>query len=178
MIQAIMARSLDGIIGTIGKDGPCLPWHLPPDLKRFRKLTTGHAVIMGRATFDSIGKPLPNRRNLVVTRNVARALDPKYVGLDVTWCASPDVALRSALAHDPHPFVIGGGEIYRALWNDIDLIWLTTVKVNVGLGLVFNWDPFPWSENVTDEGEHEGIAYQFSGLARRTDTERRSTEPR
>lgn len=165
MIQAILARSLDGIIGTTGKNGPCLPWRLPPDLKRFKALTTGHAVIMGRTTFESIGRPLPNRRNIVVTRHVARALD--HEGVDVTWCASPEMALRSALYQDPDPFVIGGAEIYAALWPHVDLVWLTTVEINVGLGRGFSWDPMQWTEQTTDEDEHEGLRYRFSTLARR-----------
>lgn len=167
MIRAILARSKDRIIGTTGKNGPCLPWRLPPDLKRFRKLTTGHAVIMGRTTFDSIGKPLPNRRNIVVTRNLAWALDPKYVGLDVHWCASPEIALRDALAEDSAPFVIGGASIYSALWSRIQMVYLTTVETNVGLGIVFEWDPMPWSEGVDEEGDYEGLKYQFSTLVRR-----------
>lgn len=166
-LTAIMAMSDDGVIGTTGKDGPCLPWHLPPDLKHFKALTMGHAIIMGRVTYESIGRPLPNRRNVVVTRNVARGLDPPNLGLDVLWCASPDIALRSALAEDDSPFVIGGGEVWRALWPDVTHIEMTRVRTTVGLGLVFTFDPAPW--RVTDRGprlEHEGLGYEFVSYER------------
>jgi dihydrofolate reductase len=168
MIRAILARSNDGIIGTIGKDGPTLPWHLPPDLNRFRKLTTGHAIIMGRTTFDSIGKPLPNRRNIVVTRNLAHCFEPRYAGLDIQWCASPEIALAEALAVDSSPFIIGGASIYEALWGRVEMVCLTTVDTTVGAGLGFSWDPTRWSEGVDEEGEHEGLRYTFSTLVRRS----------
>lgn len=167
IVRAILARSTDGIIGTTGKDGPCLPWSLPPDLKRFRKLTTGHAVIMGRTTFDSIGKPLPNRKNIVVTRDGrgGHMLD------GVLWASSPEDALEMALSEDKAPFVIGGATIYEALWPRVDLVYLTMVHKMVGLGVAFTWDPLQWSEIVEDEGEHEGLRYTFSTLGRKKPSE-------
>jgi len=88
---------------AIGKDGK-IPWHLPEDLRRFRKLTLGHAVIMGRRTFESIGRPLQGRRNIVVTRR------PGYVPPGCTVVHRLD----DAFSRDPRldDFVIGGAEIY------------------------------------------------------------------
>ncbi len=93
----------------IGKQG-ALPWHFPEDLRHFRQLTTGHCVIMGRKTFDSIGRPLPKRRNIVVTRNRA-SLSERATGIEVA--TSLDEALRFASASDSEPFVIGGEQLYR-----------------------------------------------------------------
>lgn len=95
--------------GEIGKAGQ-LPWRLPEDLKRFKRLTLGHAVIMGRKTFDSIGRPLPERRNLVVSRALTAA-GADVPGVEVV--ASLEEALRRARETDPAPVVIGGADIYR-----------------------------------------------------------------
>lgn len=91
----------------IGKDG-ALPWRLPEDLKRFKRLTLGHAVIMGRKTFESIGRALPERRNIVISRG-APALPP-----GVELAPSLEAAIALARETDPAPMVIGGGDVYRA----------------------------------------------------------------
>ena len=90
----------------IGRDN-AMPWHLPADLRRFKALTMGHPVLMGRKTHESIGKPLPGRRNLVLTR------DPAYRAAGCEIVTSLDAAL-AACAGVEQIFVIGGGEIYRA----------------------------------------------------------------
>lgn len=90
---------------VIGKDN-AMPWHLPADLKRFKALTLGHAVLMGRKTYESIGKPLPGRRNLVITRN----RDYRAPGCEVVH--SLDAALAACPGADVI-FVIGGAELYR-----------------------------------------------------------------
>jgi dihydrofolate reductase len=91
---------------VIGRDGG-LPWRLPDDLRRFRRLTTGHAVVMGRHTWESIGRPLPERRNVVVTR---RALDVPGVETHTSLAA----ALAAVADDDPEPCVIGGEALYAA----------------------------------------------------------------
>jgi dihydrofolate reductase len=83
-----------------------LPWHLPEDLAHFKRVTTGHAIIMGRKTFDSIGRPLPNRRNIVITR------DPAWRREGVEAASSLEAALALA-AGNAEVFVIGGAEIFR-----------------------------------------------------------------
>jgi dihydrofolate reductase len=92
--------------GVIGRDGG-MPWHLPEDLKHFKKTTLGHPVVMGRRTWESLGKPLPGRRNIVVTRNRAFAAP----GADVV--ESLEAALERC-AGEAEVFVIGGGELYTA----------------------------------------------------------------
>lgn len=93
--------------GVIGKGGG-LPWKIPEDLAFFKRTTTGHAVIMGRRTFEEVGRPLPNRRNIVVSRRAGLTLP----GCEVA--ASLEEAIAAARTTDPDPFVIGGAEIYRA----------------------------------------------------------------
>lgn len=107
-LTLIVAMRPDGIIAVNGN----IPWHIPEDLKRFKALTMGHAIVMGRKTFESIGRPLPNRKNIVVTR---RALDIP-VGeavAGINYQTTFGHALAHAYVIDPLPFVIGGGEIYR-----------------------------------------------------------------
>lgn len=91
---------------VIGRDGG-LPWRLPDDLRRFRRLTTGHAVVMGRHTWESIGRPLPERRNVVVT---SRPLDATGVEAHASLAA----ALAAVADADPEPCVIGGEALYAA----------------------------------------------------------------
>lgn len=92
---------------TLGKDNE-LVWHLPDDFKRFRQLTTGYKIIMGRKTFESFPKPLPNREHLIITRNKSYEVDHPQC----TVVHSLEEALELA-GQDPKAFVIGGGEIYK-----------------------------------------------------------------
>jgi dihydrofolate reductase len=104
--------------GVIGRDNR-LPWHLPADLAYFRQLTTGHTVVMGRKTFESIGKPLKNRRNVVVTRNPAFRADGCTVvhSLAEAWRA----------AGDGDVFVIGGAELFREALPAADRLYVTRI---------------------------------------------------
>jgi dihydrofolate reductase len=113
VLVAAMARNR-----TIGKDN-AIPWHLPEDLKHFRAVTLGHAVIMGRATFDSMGKPLPKRRNIVVSRDCELRIE----GAEVA--ASLGAALELARETDPEPRVIGGGQLYNEALPFATRIYLT-----------------------------------------------------
>lgn len=104
----------------IGRDGK-LPWHISDDLKRFKQLTTGHAVLMGRKTYESMGKPLPNRRNVVLSSK-------KIPGIE-TYPTIADAfdALRDA----EKVFVIGGGELFAQLLDDAEEMYLTLVDEDV-----------------------------------------------
>lgn len=110
--------------GCIGKEGG-LPWRYSEDLRHFRKTTTGHAVIMGRKTHASLGRPLPERRNLVVSRTLVEA--PAGVELH----ASFESALASARASDPEPMVVGGAEIYALALPLATRLYLTEIDVEV-----------------------------------------------
>ena len=117
MITMIAAA---GENNELGKDNGLL-WHLPDDFKRFKKLTTGHYIIMGRKTFESFPKPLPNRIHLVITRN----RDYKKEGAVVVH--SLDEALQQA-KEDAQLFIIGGGEIYKKALPSSETIELTRVN--------------------------------------------------
>ncbi len=108
-----------GSQNELGKDND-LVWHLPNDFKRFKKLTTGHHIIMGRKTFESFPKPLPNRVHIVITRNK----DYQPEGAIVVHSMQEALVL---VANDPQPFIIGGGEIYTIGMAVADKIELTRV---------------------------------------------------
>lgn len=110
--------------GCIGKAGG-LPWRYSEDLRHFRKTTTGHAIVMGRKTYASIGRPLPERRNLVVSRSLLEA--PPGVELH----ASLESALASARTTDPEPMVVGGAEIYALALPLATRLYLTEIDVEV-----------------------------------------------
>lgn len=124
-LAIIVAMTRTGVIGYQGK----IPWRLAGDMKHFKETTMGHAIIMGRKTYDSIGKPLPGRKNIVVTRSVER---PTYVEAngDIGRSLVPtfEQALSIAYAVDPEPFVIGGADVYREalpLATKIVVTWVT-----------------------------------------------------
>ena len=120
ILSIIVAASENDVIG---KDNGLI-WHLSADLKRFKKLTTGHTVIMGRKLFESIGKALRGRRNVVVTRN------PSFSAAGVERASGIQEAL-DLLGAEEEAFIIGGGTLYNAFWNKADRLYLTRVRVRV-----------------------------------------------
>jgi dihydrofolate reductase len=106
--------------GVIGVDGG-LPWRLPDDLARFKSLTMGQALVMGRATFESIGRPLPGRTTIVLTR------DPGWAHDGVEVAGSLDEAIRAAHESGRDAFIAGGAEVYRAGLDVADVMELTEV---------------------------------------------------
>ena len=114
MIKIIVATSKNKVIG----DSNSLIWYLPADLKRFKELTTGNTIVMGRKTYESIGRPLPNRRNIIITRDV------KY---DVEGCEVVNSLEEALMICNNNCFIIGGGEIYKQSMSIADQIYLTLV---------------------------------------------------
>lgn len=106
IVTAVVAMGANRVIGRAGG----LPWHLPEDLAHFKTVTSGHPMVMGRATYDSIGRPLPGRTTIVITRD--RTFDPGPRGGDVVIAASLDAALSLAGELDDEVFVVGGGQVY------------------------------------------------------------------
>ncbi|UKT62328.1 dihydrofolate reductase [Pedobacter mucosus] len=105
---------------AIGKNNQLL-WHMPADLKFFKQTTSGHTVVMGRKTYDSVGKPLPNRRNIVITRDSSLKID----GVEVV--NSLDEALEITKNENKPVFIVGGAEIYRQALPKTDILYLTTI---------------------------------------------------
>ncbi len=154
-IIIIVAKSKNGTIGVNGT----LPWHLSDDLKRFRKLTTGNTVIMGRKTWDSIGRPLPDRHNIVISRTSELSLEG----------AQTVTSLEEALRVAPtglDQFIIGGAEIYNLALPRADSIEMTLIHKNVA-GDTF----FPvlseenWGKSVGVEQIDEKSGLKFSYVA-------------
>lgn len=116
-LAIIAAIAKNRVIGN----GGTLPWHISEDLKRFKKLTAGHAVLMGRKTFESLGRQLPNRRNVVLTSQAIAGVET-YRSLSQAL---------SALRNEKRVFVIGGGQIYALLLDRADELYLTLVDQEV-----------------------------------------------
>ena len=123
-VSLIAAVAENGVIGRGGE----LPWRLSNDLRRFKKITTGHALIMGRRTWESIGRPLPGRRMVVVSRQADYRVD----AADVRVASTLDDAIEIAeAAGDDEAFVIGGAELYRAALPRADRVYLTRVHAEM-----------------------------------------------
>ncbi|EKF55841.1 dihydrofolate reductase [Galbibacter marinus] len=144
---------------ALGKDND-LVWHLPDDFKRFKELTSGHHIIMGRKTFESLPKALPNRTHIIITRKE----DYKAVGNCIV-AHSLETALKASVS-DPQPFIIGGGEIYKQAMDIADKIELTRVHATVEADTFFpEIDPQEWEltaqEHHLKDDRHK---YSFSYL--------------
>lgn len=140
LISAIVAVSSNNVIGRDGH----LPWHLSADLKRFKTITTGHSIILGRKNYEDIGRPLPNRTNYVLTRNAS------FEAPGCIVCASLEAALEAArAAGETECFIIGGAAVYREAMPLVQKLYFTRVESDVD-GDVF----FPeWGEGWSMESE-------------------------
>lgn len=161
LVSAIVAVAHQNVIG---KDNQ-IPWYLPADLKYFKRTTLEHHVIMGRNSFHSIGRPLPKRTNIVITR------DPFFTAEGVLVAHSLEEALE--IAHDngeTEAFIIGGGAIYRESSHLWDKIYLTEVDVTVGGDVFFpDINPAEWREISREShapDEKNEWAYVFRVLER------------
>ncbi|WP_168454183.1 dihydrofolate reductase [Sphingopyxis microcysteis] len=157
-ITLILARAANGVIGAGGK----MPWHLPADLRRFKQLTMGRPMIMGRKTFDSLPAILEGRRHIVLTR------DPDWQDEGAEPVATIEEALK--LANAPHVMVIGGAEIYRLFLPQADRIELTEVGLEPkGDAVIAYPDPAEWCEVARDDHPADDAgrpAYSFVTLTR------------
>jgi len=156
-ITIIVAKSNNGIIG---KDGD-LPWRLPEDLKRFKRLTTGNIVVMGRKTYDSIGRPLPNRKNIVISRNTLLKIDGVEVEYDLI-----DVLKRN---QEENVYVIGGGQIYFDALPFTERLEVTEVDVElVGDTSFPEIDSSQWKEIFREKrvDPESNLTYSFVSLER------------
>ena len=166
IISAIVAVAKNKVIGHDNQ----IPWYLPADLAYFKKTTLNHCIIMGRKCYTSIGKPLPHRTNIVITR------DPFFIATGVVTVHSVEEALQYAAdANETEAFIIGGGEIYRQSAHYWDRIYLTEVDI-VPEGDVFFeiHEPQDWtlvSEETHAPDAKNPFAYAFRVLERTDYTE-------
>jgi len=143
---------------VIGKDGK-IPWHIREDFKRFKRITTGHVVVVGQRTFESIGKPLPERTSIVVSN------DQNFIAPGCVVCHSFEEAIRKAKELEPKEvFIIGGGQIYKQAINLADKLYLTLVEGDFA-GDTFFPDYSAFKKVVSETGgESEGLKYKFLEL--------------
>ncbi len=159
MLELVVAVSENDVIGR----GNRLPWHLPADLRHFKSLTIGKPVLMGRKTYESIGKALPQRTNIVMSRSVQFApADARVVGTVQEACA---------IAGGYSLMVIGGAEIYRQCLPLASRIHLTLVHTRIEDGDTFfgDWRHAPWREQARQRFERDdknAYAYSFVTLER------------
>lgn len=148
------------VMGNQGK----LPWHIPADLKRFKELTSGHPIIMGRKTYESIGRPLPNRTNIIITHDLSYQADECIV------LSSLDDALEEAQKHDSEEvFIIGGGEVFRLAMGIAERLYLTLIKGDI-TGDVFFPEYSAFNKVISeDTTSSNGYEYAFFTLEKSND---------
>lgn len=120
---------------VIGKDNQLI-WRLSDDLKNFKKLSSGHSIIMGRKTFDSIGRPLPKRSNIVITRNTKT----QYEGCVMAYGIAQAIEIAAQLPGNDEIFIIGGAEIYKQILPKVDKVYLTKVHAKPAGDAFFDLD--------------------------------------
>jgi dihydrofolate reductase len=165
---------------VIGRDN-LLPWHLRTDLANFREKTLGHAVIMGRKTFESIGRPLPHRLNIVIARS--------QIGesKNVVWARNPETAMFLADVHsirNMHKqfFVVGGEEVFSLFNSFVNKVWLTQVftgPINGDAKFEYEFEPREWRyfwERDFPVSDSDEFAFRISLLLRRTPIHRYRVE--
>ena len=153
MISLIVAHDLNRVIGKDNK----MPWHIPNELAYFKEKTMGKAIVMGRNTFESIGRPLPGRLNIVITRNTAYKPD------GVTVVHSIEDAIDLARKHHEEVMVIGGEQIFKEVLPYSDLMYVTLIQKEFEGDTFFpsydkDWNIASASEPITTDN---GLKYQY-----------------
>lgn len=175
---------------VIGKENS-IPWHIPGELPRFKRITSGHPIIMGRKTFESIGRPLPQRLNIVITRDQAYTLEGAVVVHSLAEAleeaklyyvaGSKYQENESKISLEPHPdpllkgegndtfgevFIIGGGQIFKDAMSLADKLYLTIIHKTIEGDTYFPEYPEFTKEVFREEHEHDGYRYTFLELER------------
>jgi dihydrofolate reductase len=160
LLSAIAAMDKNRVIGRNNQ----LPWHLPADLAHFKAITTGHPILMGRKTHESIGRPLPNRHNIVLTRNLG------YEAAGVTVVHSLDEAM-AACPSDDEIFIIGGADLYHLALPRVQRLYLTLIDHAFTGDTYFpDWVPSEWQEvsrETHQPDEKNAYGYTFVTLNRK-----------
>lgn len=141
--------------GVIGKDNT-LPWHLPEDLKRFRALTTGHHIIMGRKTYESLGRLLPGRTTVIVTRNTEYKVEGALTAHSLSEAAE-------LCRGDNEAFVIGGAELYKEALHIVNKLYITEIKLDVDGDAHFpSFDVAKWQQTAhEDHVSASGLPFSY-----------------
>jgi len=149
-LALVVAMTPDRVIGLNGD----MPWHIPEDLKHFRRVTMGHTIIMGRKTHESIGRALPRRQNIVITRNK----DARFEGCTVAHSLEEAIQLARDTGDD-EPRVIGGGTIYTLALPIATKLFLSEVELDVEGDTYFpSFERADWTEVASKQGD--GVIYR------------------
>lgn len=163
VLSAIVAMDQNRLIG---KDN-ALPWHLPADLKHFKASTMHKPIVMGRKTWDSIGKPLPGRDNIVISRDVTLQLQGAYVVLSI------EAAIEQAVAIDPaveEIMFMGGSTIYEQVLPDLDRLYITQIDYTFAGDAwfpEFDWSQWQEISRETHQDAEQNFRYHFILLERK-----------
>ncbi len=158
IVSIIAAMSLNRVIGYKGE----IPWKIPGEQKRFKQITWGHAVIMGRKTHESIGKPLPGRTNIVITRQ------SDYPAPGCIVVNNLEAAFKSCPAEETEAFIIGGDQIYRLALPIIHRIYLTTIQKEIQGDVFFPEFSLTEFKQIKSEYIEVPVPYTFSIFERVT----------
>lgn len=154
-ITLIVAMTSNRVIGLNNK----MPWHLPADLKRFRKITMGSPILMGRKTFESIGKPLPGRTNIVISRN------PDYSQAGCLVFNDLKTAINAGCQMAGEVFVIGGADLYEATLPMAHTLYLTEIKKDFKGDTFFpEINPDDWAEQEREDIRDDPAGFDYSFL--------------
>ena len=163
IISLIVAAAENGVIGKDNK----LPWHLPDDLKRFKELTKGHTIIMGRKTYESIGRPLPDRRNIVLSSTM-KPIEGAEVSSDIDALLS---MLDTSLPEDEEVFIIGGSDLFNQWLEDrftpivASRVYLTRVHADIEGDAIFpdldgdQWQEVEQIEHAADDKHEHAFSF-------------------
>lgn len=161
ILSHIVAAAENGVIGV----NNALPWNIPEDMKFFREKTKGHALIMGRKTYESMGKPLPGRLNVIVTRQ------SNYHPAGTHVCPTIDEAIEYCVSqkntYGEEIFIIGGGEIFRETMGIIDLIYLTRIHQEFSGDIKYPEVDLSKFEEIECRDRTEPIPFSFLTYARK-----------
>lgn len=171
-LSALVAVAKNGVIGRKNT----LPWRLPPDLKRFKMLTMGHSLIMGRKTYESIGRPLPGRNCIVITHQAGRKIPGAIVVNSIAEalkaCINSQGNGHTDATRDTECFVIGGAEILRQMLPQCNRMYLTEIQREFDGDVVFpEFEPDDWAETLREKHrwDDDGLEYHFVVLDRKRD---------
>ncbi|MCM3637556.1 dihydrofolate reductase [Sporosarcina luteola] len=153
MISLLVAYDLNRVIGIDNK----MPWHIPEELKYFKKVTMGKAMVMGRKTFESIGRPLPGRLNIIVTRNKDYVADGVEVFHDL------HKAIERAEAYSDEVVIIGGAEIFKLTMDIADRLYITVIRKEFDGDTFFPEIDDSWKlvSQSADQFTEDGIPYSY-----------------
>ena len=160
-IKLICAISKNNVIGNENK----LPWNLSEDLKRFKKLTSNNLIVMGRKTFDSIGRPLPNRKNIVLSKNLNLEID----GVEVFNSPDEVISLYKEIPEKKDMYIIGGTFVYKLFLEYCDYLYITYVDKNFEGDAFFpkiDWKAWNLTREEEKYDENEKLKYFFRDYKR------------